>query len=167
MIYSETEAGEEMYCARFDGMADSLIVRSAAGTKQYDNPVSPFDLSDAIKDENGKIKETDYIITVNAGEKSDTVIKDFVYGGGEGTEESSFEIANVRHFKNIHKNLDAFFVQSGSPFTGSYTADSLKNIEAALNGGEYPSLSGQIKGAKIRNIGVTGTIESTVPYTAG
>ncbi len=183
VTYSENEAGEEMYCAQFDGTADSLTVRSAAGTKQYDNPASPFDLSDAIKDENGKIKETDYIITVNAGEKSDTIVKDFVYGGGEGTEESPFEVANERHFNNIHKNLDAFFVQSkdfsggdqlvpvsvqsGAPFTGSYTADGLKNIEVALTGGEYPSLFGQVKGAVIRNIGVTGTIESTVPYTAG
>lgn len=183
VAYSENAAGEETYLAQFDGAADSLVVRSAAGTKQYDNPVSPFDLSDAIKDENGEIKEADYIIVVSAGEKSDTVVTDFAYAGGEGTEEAPFEIANVRHFNNIHKNLDAFFVQSkdfsggdqlvpvsvqgGAPFTGSYTAESLKTIEVALNGGAYPSLFGQVNGAVIRNIGVSGTIESTVPYTAG
>ena len=58
-----------------------------------------------------------YTITVTAKNNSynslpsDSVTLDSRYAGGEGTEAAPYEIANVRHFKNINDNKSAHYLQ--------------------------------------------------------
>lgn len=140
-----------------------------------------------------------YTITVTAKNNSynslpsDSVTLDSRYAGGEGTEAAPYEIANVRHFKNINENKSAHYLQIAdftiedgytpvcpdytNRFNGTYRGkqdleNGIKYRTVHFNNvtapAEFFGLFGSVgETAVVEFIGTTGTVNSTANYVGG